>query len=144
MTGCGRDIDGVSLHPGAATGPLLVLDAPLSFWGGTDPSGRIVDAHHPQHGASLTGRVVAMRTGRGSSSSSSVLAELIRAGTAPAALLLTEPDTIIVLGALAAAELYGTHLPVARLDPAEYARLPRTGTATVRATRDHARLHLTR
>ena len=94
-------------------GRALVLDEPLSLWGGMDPAtGRIVDAHHPQHGARLTGRVVLMRSGRGSSSSASVLAEAVRAGTAPAAIVLGEPDLILAVGSAVAEELYGVLVPI--------------------------------
>lgn len=104
---------GEVVHHGEATGELLVLDAPLSLWGGSDPAtGVITDTHHPQCGVSMAGRVVAMTSGRGSSSSSSVLAEQLRAGVAPAALLLAEVDAILALGALVAAELYDIHLPI--------------------------------
>ena len=48
----------------------------------------LIDTHHPQRGASVTGRILVMPSGRGSSSSSYVLAEAIRAGTAPAAIVL--------------------------------------------------------
>jgi predicted aconitase with swiveling domain len=120
------------LHPGTGSGELLVLDEPLSFWGGVSAAGEVIDRHHPQHGASLTGRVVAMPAGRGSSSSSSVLAEQIRAGTAPAALILADPDSILVVGAVVAAELYGIRLPVVQLRIADFARLPRCAAAWVR------------
>ena len=103
---------GRTLHPGTATGEPIRLTAPLSFWGGTDEQGRIVDAHHPQCGAVLAGRVLLMPSGRGSSSSSSVLAEQIRTHTSPAAIILAHPDPIIPLGALVAHELYGFTIPV--------------------------------
>jgi predicted aconitase with swiveling domain len=91
----------------------LVLDEPLSLWGGMDPAtGELIDAHHPQRGANLAGRVVVMPSGRGSSSSASVLAEAVRAGTAPAAILLGEPDLILSIGAAVAEELSGVHVPV--------------------------------
>ena len=94
-------------------GRALVLDEPLSLWGGMDPAtGEIVDAHHPQRGARLTGRVVLMPSGRGSSSSASVLAEAVRAGTAPAAIVLGEPDLILAIGAVVAEELYGVSVPI--------------------------------
>lgn len=110
--------NGRSLVPGRAQGRVLVLDAPLSFWGGMDPhDGRVIDRHHPQHGQVLTGRAVLLPAGRGSSSSSSVLAEAIRLGTAPAALILGEADAIIALGALAAAEMYDTAMPIGVLHP---------------------------
>lgn len=126
MSGCGGDpvtLSGWSLHPGQANGPVLALDEPLSFWGGVDPSGVIVDAHHPQRGSTVAGRVLAMTTGRGSSSSTAVLAELIRSGHAPAALLLAECDAILVIGALVAAEVYDIALPIVQLAHDDLARL---------------------
>ncbi len=105
--------DGVALVAGAASGPVLALDEPLSFWGGLDPAtGAITDRRHPQHGRVVTGSVLVMPHGRGSSSASSVLAEAIRSGTAPAAIVLGASDAIVALGALVAAELYGTICPV--------------------------------
>jgi predicted aconitase with swiveling domain len=106
-------MNGRWLVEGHATGPALVLDEPLSFWGGLDPStGEIVETGHPQRGEVVTGRILVMPSGRGSSSSSTVLVEAIRTGTAPAGLVLGEPDDIIVIGALVAKELYGVAIPV--------------------------------
>lgn len=113
-----------SIVPGTAIGPLVVLDEPLSFWGGLGADGTIVDVHHPQHGVRLTGAVVALPAVRGSSSSASVLAEAIRTGTGPVALLMTRADAIVVLGAIVAEELYGTTCPIAETDTAD---LPRDG-----------------
>lgn len=101
------------LAPGAAEGEAVVLQEPLSLWGGMDPAtGRVVEARHPQHGVSLTGRIVVMPGGRGSSSSASVLAESARAGRGPAAIVLGEPDLILAIGAAVAEELYGRAIPV--------------------------------
>jgi predicted aconitase with swiveling domain len=117
------------LAPGRAEGAPVVLEEPLSFWGGVDPeTGTITDTHHPQVGVSLTGRVVVLPGGRGSSSSSSVLAEMIRNGTGPAGLVLGARDPILALGALVARELYGRAVPVVAVDGETYAacRLGRT------------------
>jgi predicted aconitase with swiveling domain len=104
---------GRPLIPGEAEGIALVLDEPISFWGGVDPeTGCIIDQRHPQLGECVTGKMLVMPCGRGSSSSSSVLAECVRAGTAPSAILLAEPDQILVLGALVAHELYGRIVPI--------------------------------
>ena len=120
-----------TLVAGAAEGRALVLDEPLSFWGGVDPAtGDIVDPRHPQHGANVAGRILVMPSGRGSSSSSSVLVEAIRAGTAPAAIVLREADPILALGAIVARELFGTTIPV--IVAAEVA-LRTDDLATVRA-----------
>ena len=71
---------GRTLFAGSASGPVVRLDEPLSLWGGMDPAtGTVIDRRHPQSGEDLAGRVVLMPSGRGSSSSSSVLAEAVRA-----------------------------------------------------------------
>ena len=117
-------MEGRILVEGHATGPALVLDEPFSFWGGLDPAtGEIVEANHPQRGSVVTGTILVMPSGRGSSSSATVLAEAIRAGTAPAGIVLGEPDDIIVIGALVAAELYGVNIPVVVASPAGYAAI---------------------
>jgi len=121
----GRRVKARVLAEGATEGRVLVLDEPLSFWGGVDPaSGEIVDTRHPQRGASVAGRVLVMAAVRGSSSSSSVLAEAIRAGNAPAAILLGEADLILAVGAAVAEELYGRRVPVLQLTLDDLATIP--------------------
>jgi hypothetical protein len=114
-------MEGRILVEGQSTGPALVLDEPLSFWGGLDPTtGEIVEATHPQRGASVVGRILVMPSGRGSSSSATVLAEAIRLGTGPAGIVLADRDDIIAIGALVAAELYGVTIPVMVASPDGY------------------------
>jgi uncharacterized protein len=109
-----RAFDAVTLVPGVACGPVLKLDEPLSFWGGLDSAtGTIIDRLHPQRGASVAGRILMMPGGRGSSSGSATLAEALRLGKGPTAILMLERDPIIVVGAMVAAELYGLACPVA-------------------------------
>lgn len=111
------------LVAGEARGPVVALSEPLSFWGGVHESeGTVIDVHHPQHGATIAGRVLVMPSGRGSSSSSSVLAEVIRAGVGPSAIVLATADPILVIGALVAEALYGTVVPIVTLAPDDYVR----------------------
>ena len=115
---------GQTLAPGRATGPVIVLSEPLSFWGGFDAlTGCVTDRRHPQAGRCLSGAIVVMPAGRGSSSASSVLAEAIRAGTAPAGIIMSEPDSIVALGAIVAQELYGLACPVIVLARADFTAL---------------------
>jgi predicted aconitase with swiveling domain len=118
------ELQGRALLAGETAGPALVLEAPLSLWGGMDPAnGRVSDHHHPQLGARVSGRVLVMPSGRGSSSSSSVLAEAIRLGTAPLAILLAEPDEILVLGGLVAEYLYDRTCPIVVVPGAAHAAI---------------------
>lgn len=106
------------------SGRALVLDEGLSLWGGMDPAtGELIDSHHPQRGTRLTGRVLVMPSGRGSSSSASVLAEAVRARTAPAAIILGEADLILAIGSAVAEELYGVLVPVVVVGPAVVAAI---------------------
>jgi predicted aconitase/predicted aconitase with swiveling domain len=115
---------GRALVSGPAKGEVLVLDAPLSLWGGLEPeTGDIIDQRHPQWGANVTGKVLVMPVGKGSSSASSILLESVRLGTAPAAILLAEPDAILALGSAVARELYGESPPVVVLDSDRYRRI---------------------
>jgi hypothetical protein len=128
VAGAGPDVAARPLVAGEASGRLLVLDEPLSFWGGLDPeTGRIVDRLHPQAGESATGAMVCMPAGRGSSSSSTIVAETVRLGTAPAAIILREPDHVLVVGSLVAQELYGSAVPLCVLEEPAYSSL---GSAT--------------
>jgi predicted aconitase with swiveling domain len=128
-------LKGRILAPGEASATAVVLREPLSLWGGLDPaSGVLIDAHHPQRGAQLAGRVLVMPTARGSSSSSSVLAEAARAGKAPAAILLGEPDLILAIGAAVADELYGRRIPVLVMTPGDLGAI--TDGARVSVGRD--------
>ena len=126
------ELEGRVLVAGAGAGSVLRLDEPLSFWGGVDPvTGRIIDRRHPRCGESVAGRVLVMPYGRGSSSSSSVLLEGVRLGTAPAAVVLRELDGILALGAAVARELYEQSPPVVVLAPADWEALREGGEVSV-------------
>jgi len=102
-----------ALHPGIGHGPVLLLDEPLSFWGAFDPRrGIIIDIHHPQKGVSLKGKILMMLESRGSGSAPGGLAEAIRLDTAPAGIILVQPDINVAIGAAVAETLYGKSCPV--------------------------------
>ena len=113
-------------------GQVLACQDGLSFWGGVDPdSGVIIDAHHPNHGAPLAGRIVLMPTSRGSCSGSGVLLQLARNGAAPAALVFREAEDILTLGAMIADKLFDRPVAVLRLAPSVYDALARADTAAI-------------
>ena len=106
-------IKGQPLVPGVASGKAIVSQQPLSFWGGYDQnSGEIIDRRHPLSGQNAAGRILAIPFTRGSSTTTAVLLESIKAGVAPAAILTTRPDTFFALASIVADEMYGTPLPI--------------------------------
>ena len=101
------------LIAGDCRAQALVLSEPLSFWGGLDPgSGRIVDEHHPQCGATVTGCALVMPGTRGSTSSPGVLAESLRLGTGPAAIILPHFDTTILTAVVVVENVCELSIPV--------------------------------
>lgn len=124
-----------SILAGSAHGPVIASQEALSFWGGVDPAtGRVIDVHHPLHGTCLTGGILMMPSSRGSCTGSGVLLDLVLNGRAPAALVFGEPEDVLTLGALIAAELFGRALPVLRLAPEAFAALARAKSARISET----------
>lgn len=128
-------IEGRPLVAGEAEGVALASDEPLSFWGGYNPeTGEIIDRRHPLSGQTARGRILAIPSTRGSSTTSAVLLEAIRAQTAPAAVLTCGTDAFLALTSIVADEMYHEPLPIIALSDADFATV-RTGQ-WVRVTRD--------
>ncbi|MFK3799314.1 aconitase X [Pseudomonas sp. NPDC088444] len=117
-------LSGRCLVAGRAQGELLYADIGLSFWGGVEPfTGEVIDRHHPLSGQIITGKVLAIPSGRGSCTGSSVLLELILNGHAPAALVFERVEDILTLGVLVAEQMFGHSIPVISLGEAGFAAL---------------------
>ena len=109
---------------GRAAGLALVSSEPLSFWGGYDHrTGEIIDRRHPLSGQIAAGRILAVPFTRGSSTTTAVLLEAVRAGTAPAAILTTGVDSFFALASIVADELYAKPIPLVALTGDEFASL---------------------
>jgi predicted aconitase with swiveling domain len=116
-----RILRGKAVVPGRAQGTAVVSSQALSLWGGLNPhTGEIIDRRHDRSGAILTGKVFVFPTGKGSSTSSTILMESVRAGTAPAAIINVTPDPLAALGAIVADELYGRTVPIVTVSQADF------------------------
>jgi predicted aconitase with swiveling domain len=117
-------LNGKPVVKGIARGVALVSAEPLSFWGGYDyHTGEITDRRHPLSGSIATGRVLALPFTRGSSTTTAILLEAVRAGTAPAAVLTTGVDAFFALASIVAGEMYASPLPIVALTSEDFARL---------------------
>lgn len=86
---------------GKAEGEVLFSPQPISFYGGVDPdTGVITDKGHPLEGQSIKGRVLVLPTGKGSTVGSYTIYRLKKTGTAPAAMVLKDCDTVIAVGVI--------------------------------------------
>jgi predicted aconitase with swiveling domain len=110
--------------PGDARGIALVGNEPLSFWGGYDwKTGEIIDRRHMLSGAIAKDKILAIPFTRGSSTTTAVLLEAIRARTAPAAIITTDTDFFFALASVVAEELYASPLPLVALSAIEFSQL---------------------
>ncbi|MDR3101972.1 MAG: DUF126 domain-containing protein [Methanocalculaceae archaeon] len=94
-------LKGRRISKGTDSGELLCTDTPISFLGGVDAAtGVIVDKKHPLYGRSVAGKVFAFPYGKGSTVGSYVIYGLAKNKMAPAAIVNTECETIIAIGAI--------------------------------------------
>lgn len=108
---------------GTARGKALVSQEPLSLWGGYDQvTGEIIDRRHPLSGQIAAGRVLVLPYSRGSSTTTAILLEALRAGTAPAAIITTAEDAFFALAGIVAEEMYGNGIPILTINWEDFER----------------------
>jgi len=94
-------LGGRGVVKGRAEGIALVADATLSFWGEVDAvSGKVIAVGHPLEGCSLRGCVLVIRSTKGSSGTPLTLDLAKLEGTAPAAFINVEVDSLAALGCI--------------------------------------------
>ena len=117
-------LSGRFIIKGVAHAEALVSHEPLSFWGGYDwHTGEIIDRRHDLSGQLACGKILALPFTRGSSTTTAVLLEAIRNGTAPAAILTTATDFFFALASVVADELYATPLSLLALSEVDFGKL---------------------
>ena len=112
---------------GAALDPLVAVEENVEAEGrvaayleGEMPP---VLRRHPLSGTIAAGRILGVPFSRGSSTTTAVLLEAVRAGTAPAAILTTCVDSFFALASVVANELYGRSIPLVVLEADDFAKL---------------------
>lgn len=115
---------GKPIIAGSAKGIALVSIEPLSFWGGYDwKTGEIIDRRHPLSGKIAKDKIFTIPFTRGSSTTTAVLLEAIRAQTAPAGIITTANDFFFALASVVADEMYSKPIPLVAVSPDDFARL---------------------
>ena len=95
------EIRGRGVVKGKARGTALVADTTLSFWGEIDAvSGRVISVGHPLEGECLAGRVLVIRSTKGSSATPMMMRLACLEGKAPVAVVNVEVDGLAALGCI--------------------------------------------
>ena len=117
-------IQGKPVISGKAEGAVLSSDEPLSFWGGYDHrTGEITDRRHPLSGQNASGKILMLPFTKGSSTTTAVLLEAVRAGTAPAAILSKSSDSFLALASIVAEKMYRKPIPIIHLSEDGFSKL---------------------
>jgi predicted aconitase with swiveling domain len=91
----------------------------------------VLDHRHPLRGECLSGNVLVLPKGKGSSTGSAVLLDALVAGNAPSAIVMKEPDEIIALGVVVFEEFYGRTIPVIVLGDDDFTLALRSSYADI-------------
>jgi predicted aconitase with swiveling domain len=95
------DMKGRVIYKGIAEGEALTTTQPISFYGGVDPNtGEVIEKGHELQGKSVKGKVLVFPNGKGSTVGSYTLYRMKKNGTAPAAIINKDCETIIAVGAI--------------------------------------------
>lgn len=117
-------LQGKPFIPGTASGTALATSEPLSFWGGYDwKTGEIIDRRHPLSGMIAKDKILVVPFTRGSSTTTAVLLEAIRARTAPKAIITTAADFFFALASVVADELYNLPIPLIAVSENDFGQI---------------------
>jgi len=133
-----QKLKGCGVVPGIANGEALVTLESISFWGGVDPAtGIINDPRHELFGQSVVDKVLAFPFGKGSSTGSLIMLELIRVNKAPAAIVNVRSEPILATGPIVGRHLYGIEIPLISLDENSFGMLKTGQHVTVNAAENY-------
>jgi len=91
------------IRRGNTGGKALVSSEPIGFFGNVDPdTGMVVEKGHELEGQSIAGTVLVFPTGKGSTVGSYTLYRLKKNGKAPLAIICSESEPIVAVGAIIA------------------------------------------
>jgi predicted aconitase with swiveling domain len=88
---------------GQAQGKVIISSDPLSFLGGVNPqTGDITDKQHELYQQNISGQILVIPSGKGSTVGSYVIYQMAKNKTAPLAIIALEAEPIIATGAIMA------------------------------------------
>lgn len=135
------EIAATCIIPGTSQGRVLLTRQSISFWGCVDPaSGLISDKRHELYQESVSGRVLVFPFGKGSSTGSLMILELLRLGLAPAAIINIRTEPLLATGPIVGKHFYGKFFPIVNIDEADFDHLKTGQDAEIVSGQDGSRV----
>ncbi len=86
---------------GLAKGEALISADKICFYLADPETGRVLEKHHALEGRSVSGKILIFPGGKGSTvAQGDALYMLLKKGTAPRAMIVQHPDTVLVTAAI--------------------------------------------
>lgn len=115
------EIAAVCILPGRGRGRLLFTRQAISFWGCVDPrTGKISDKRHELFGGSITQKILVFPYGKGSSTGSLMLLELLRRDLAPAAIINIRTEPLLATGPVVGKYFYAKTFPIVNIRDSDF------------------------
>lgn len=115
------EIAATCILPGTCRGRLLTTRQPISFWGCVDPvTGNISDKRHELFGESVSEKVLVFPFGKGSSTGSLMILELLRLNLAPAAIINIRTEPLLATGPVVGKHFYEKTFPIVNVDESDF------------------------
>jgi predicted aconitase with swiveling domain len=131
--------------PGTGEGRLLSTRQAISFWGCVDPAtGKISDKRHELFGRSISKKILMFPFGKGSSTGSLILLELLRLNLAPAAIINIRTEPLLATGPIVGKHFYEMSFPIVNINSADFDLLMNATYAEVVSLPDASYIRNTR
>ena len=115
------EIAATCILPGTSRGQLLSTRQPISLWGCVDPvTGNISDKRHELFGESISEKVLVFPFGKGSSTGSLMILELLRLNLAPAAIINIRTEPLLATGPVVGKHFYEKTFPIVNVDESDF------------------------
>jgi predicted aconitase with swiveling domain len=111
------ELKGTFILKGNSKGELLVTKEAISFWGCVDPvTGIISDKRHELYKSCVAGKILVFPYGKGSSTGSLMILELIRNNMAPAAIINIRTEPLLTTGPVVGKHFYKKYFPILTIE----------------------------
>jgi uncharacterized protein len=112
------------IKAGTAEGEALVSPEPIGFLGGVDgKTGIVTEKDHPLEGQCVAGKILVFPTGKGSTVGSYVLYQLASNAIAPAAIINTDSEPIVAVGAIISDIPMVDQISIGRIHTGDWVRI---------------------
>jgi predicted aconitase with swiveling domain len=96
-----EQLRGRIISKGKGEGEALTTTQPISFYGGVDPNtGIVIEKGHQLQGVSVKDKILVFPNGKGSTVGSYTLYRMKKNGTAPAAIVNLDCETVVAVGTI--------------------------------------------